>query len=222
MGWRRGMLIALRLNRIPPFGTWSTVKLKELTLLGLEASSLKSLIVVDMVNDDIREGSPLYVGPEGLRIVPRIRRLLEEARRRRLPVIYVCDSRSPEDLEYFAKAWGLPPHAVQGSRGAEVIEELKPVEGDLVVPKPRLSGFYRTGLDQLLKGLNVDTVIITGVSTEVCVFKTAIDAKELGYEVIVVSDCCASRSMGLHELALKHLKRFKVKVEESSELLKRL
>lgn len=183
---------------------------------------MKALIVVDMINDDLREGSPLYVGPEGMRIVSRLQGLIKEARRLKLPVVYVYDSRSPEDLQYFAKAWNLPPHAVQGSKGAEVIEELKPAEGDFVVPKPRLSGFHKTSLDQLLKGLNVDTVIVTGVSTEVCVFKTAIDAKELGYDVIVVSDCCASKSVELHELALKHLKRFKVKVVESSELLKEL
>ncbi|HID09812.1 MAG TPA: cysteine hydrolase, partial [Candidatus Latescibacteria bacterium] len=102
----------------------------------------KAFVVVDMLNDFVREGAPLEVS-KTREVLPNIRRELERARREGMPVIYLCDRHRPDDPEF--KAW--PPHAVVGTDGAEVVQELAPQDGDLVIPKVSYSGFFRTDLE---------------------------------------------------------------------------
>ncbi len=93
--------------------------------------SRKALLVIDMLNDFVLKGAPLEV-PKGREIVPALKKRIEEARREEIPVIYVCDSHDKDDEEF--KVW--PPHAISGTKGAEVIKELKPEEKDYIIRKP--------------------------------------------------------------------------------------
>jgi len=148
-----------------------------------------ALLIIDMLNDFIEKNGALTVPGAG-RIVPRIREILEDARREGIPVIYVKDNHRPDDKEF--EYW--PPHAVSGTWGSEVVEELSPLPGDYIIPKRRYSAFFGTDLDNLLRELEVRKVYLTGVLTNICVYATALDASMRNYSVSVFEDAVASLS----------------------------
>lgn len=165
--------------------------------------SKKALLVIDMLNDFVLPGAPLEV-PETRKVIPNIKREIENARKQGSPVIYVCDVHEPDDREFSRFGW--PAHAVKGTKGAEVVDELKPREGDIIVGKTTYSGFYNTKLDETLKKLDVDTLRLTGCVTSICVMFTASDAVLRGYKVIVVEDGVAGLAKEDHDAALRIMK----------------
>ena len=84
-----------------------------------------------------------------------------------------------------------------------MIDELAPQAGDLIIEKRMLSAFFASDLDFSLRQKGIETLIVTGVATWACVLKTAYDAVELGYKVVVPADCCASVSLEDHEAAIR-------------------
>lgn len=161
-----------------------------------------ALLVIDMLNDFVLEGAPLQV-PGAQKVVPKIKEIVEEARDREVPVIYICDTHDPKDKEF--EHW--PPHAVKGTKGAEVIEALKPTEKDYIVTKRRYSGFFLTDLELVLRDLKVEHLVLTGLLTDICVFQTAADAFQRGYQVTVLKDCVMALSEEDHSWALKQMER---------------
>jgi nicotinamidase/pyrazinamidase len=164
----------------------------------------EALLVIDMLNDFALPGAPLEV-PETRRIAPNIRREIERARKEGLPVLYLCDSHAPDDKEFMRFNW--PAHAVKGTKGAEVIDELAPAPNDLVIPKDTYSGFYGTRLEEALNVLDVGSLRLTGCVTHICVLFTASDAVLRDYAVTVVEDCVAGLSREDHEAALRIMER---------------
>lgn len=150
----------------------------------------QALIVSDMLEDFIRMDGPLPMGEEGINIIPNLQKLIRFCREKAIPVIYSNDALSPDCFLFQSR---MNPHAIQGTPGAKVISELKPEDGDLIVEKPRFSAFFKTELAAILRKRGVDTVVIGGVSTEVCVLSTAYDAVCHDFHVIVLDDCVASR-----------------------------
>jgi nicotinamidase-related amidase len=86
------------------------------------------------------------------------------------------------------------------------LDELKPELTDIILPKRRFSAFFKTDLDQTLRVLGVDTIVVTGVTTEVCVLMTVMDGLSHDFSAILLEDCCASRSKEFHQACL-HLYR---------------
>ena len=156
------------------------------------AASQKAIIVVDLQKDNVGK----YCQP----IIPNVKTLLREARARGIPVIFALDSRYPDDFIFKS---GHPPRTIRGTEGVKVIDELEPGAGDLFVEKRMLSAFFGTDLDFTLRQKGIRTLVVTGVATWACVMKTVFDAAEMGYEVIVPADCCASPAPEGHEAALK-------------------
>jgi len=93
----------------------------------------------------------------------------------------------------------------ENSWGAQIIEELRPKDGDFLNIDKSYNSFYGSKLDKTLKKLKIDTVIITGVHTNICIFNGAAGAVERGYSVIVVSDATAASSEVIHKVALESL-----------------
>lgn len=147
----------------------------------------KTLLVIDMLNDFILQGAPLEV-PKGREIIPALKRRVEEVKREKVPIIYICDEHNKDDEEF--KAW--PPHAILGTEGAEIIKEFKPEEKYYLIKKKRYSGFFRTDLNKVLKKLGAKELIITGLVTNICVFYTAADAIMRGYQVTIFRDSVAA------------------------------
>ncbi len=174
-----------------------------------------AILVIDMLEDFVRGKLKCDMGAK---IIPNIRKLLVSARKKGIPIIYTNDSHI-QGIDKELELWG--PHAIKGSRGASVVEELKPEEGDFVVEKRRYSGFFQTDLDLLLRELGVDTLVLTGLTTNVCVKHTAADAFFRGYKVIVVEDCTGAFTLEDHLDGLKYMKNiYGVEIVKSSDILK--
>lgn len=161
----------------------------------------RALLVIDMLNDFVRENGALPV-PDAKNIIEPLKRLLDRARSEGWHVIYLADTHEPDDKEF--EVWGA--HAVKGTWGNEVIDELKPQEGEVVIPKRRFSGFFGTDLDLTLREKGVTEVVVTGVLTNICVMYTATDAYQRGYRVIVPRNCVAAVDPDMHRFALRQLK----------------
>ena len=157
-----------------------------------------AVIVIDMLDDFV---TGALANPRSQRIIPRIAELLDQARERGWPVVYASDAHLPGDFE--ERVWG--PHALAGSPGARVIRELAPQEGDLELPKRFYSSFYETGLDAYLRQNDVDTVILVGQHTHICVRHTAADALYRGYRIIVPPDGVDSFTQEDHDSGLEYL-----------------
>lgn len=153
-----------------------------------------AFIITDMLNDFVCKDAPLYV-PGVESIIPNLQREIAKARKEGMPILYVNDSHLLEDEEM--KVW--PPHAMEGTPGAEIISELAPQDEDLIIEKHFYDGFYKTGLDAALKSLQIKEITIVGVCTEICVHYTASSAIIRGYTVHVLPDCVC----GLNEANAK-------------------
>ena len=135
-----------------------------------------ALVIADMIHDFVDPNGKLYV-PGIEKIVPYIKRLIDEAHGLGAPVIFVNDAHDPDDAEF--QQWGV--HAVTGTEGSRVVGELAPSEADYVLEKKRYSVFYKTGMDEL----GVDHLVITGTVTNICVLVSAIEALVRGFGVTV-------------------------------------
>ena len=176
-----------------------------------------AILVVDMLNDFVTGALKC---DRGLSIVAKTSELLDGARKLGVPVIF-CNDAHIKGIDHELKLWG--DHAIAGTKGAEVIPELHLSNKDYVVPKRRYSGFFHTDLDLLLKELGVDTVIMTGLHTHMCVRHTSADAYCLGYNVVVAEDATNSFTKEDYESGLKYLKEvYDAKIYSVDELLEML
>src|SRR5262249_30064422 len=154
--------------------------------------SRTALIVVDMENDFVAPRAPMET-PAGRTMLPTLKRALSFCREHGIRIIYTTHAhrRDACDMGRFADLW--PPIAnrtglVDGEPGIEIYPEIAPRAEEIVIKKHRYSAFYGTDLEIILRGLGVDTVIITGVTTENCCHATARDALFRDYKVVFLSD----------------------------------
>jgi nicotinamidase-related amidase len=163
----------------------------------------EALLVIDMLNDFVLPGSPLEV-PETRNVIKNIRREIDAAHSAGKPVLFLCDAHAPDDREFSKFGW--PPHAVRGTKGAEVVDDLKPLPADIVVPKTTYSSFEGTTLDPILKKLGIDSVRLTGCVTHICILFTAYESVLRDYGVTVVEDGVAGIAREDHDAALRIMK----------------
>lgn len=162
---------------------------------------MEALIVVDMQKDFCYRNGALYI-ENAEQIFEATKRVVDEARRRGMRIIFTQDWHRSDDEEF--KLW--PKHCVMNTWGAEIIDELKPREEDYFVKKRRYSAFFATDLDLTLRELKIEKVFICGVATNICVLHTAGDAAIRGYKVAVIKDCTKALSDYDYEYALRHMK----------------
>jgi nicotinamidase-related amidase len=173
---------------------------------------MKALIIVDMLKDFV-DGE--LANPRAQRIVEPLRRLLGHAREEGWVVVFSNDAHRPDDPEL--KVWG--EHAMEGTPGAEVIEELEPRDGEIVSPKRHYGAFDETGLEDQLRELGVDEVVIAGQHTHICVRHSSYGALKSGFEITVPRDAvCAFEGVDEDD-ALEYLKMaYKANVATVEEL----
>jgi nicotinamidase-related amidase len=179
-----------------------------------------ALLLIDVINDLEFEGGDRLLA-HALPMAERIADLRVRARDAGIPTIYVNDNfgRWRSDLGK------LIAHCLEdGVRGAPLVERLRPGERDYFVLKPKHSGFYATTLDTLLQYLDVETVIVGGLTADSCVLFTASDAYLRDLRLVIPSDCVASIEPEYARHALAHMARvLKADTRPSPELdLKRL
>ena len=164
-----------------------------------------AIIVVDMLKDNLKESPRNPYFQVGKAMMPKLRRLLEEGRKKKFPIIFACDSFLEGDFIFKGK---MKVHSIRGTKGAEVVDDLKPEPTDIILPKRRFSAFFKTDLDQTLRVLGVDTIIVSGITTEVCVLMTAMDGLCHDFSAIILEDCTASRSREFHQGCLNLYRDF--------------
>ena len=164
-----------------------------------------AIIVVDMLKDNLKESSRNPYFQEGMAIIPNLQRLLKESRKKGLPIIFACDSFLEGDFIFKGR---MKVHSLRGTEGAEVVDDLKPHPTDIVLPKRRFSAFFKTDLDQTLRTLGIDTIIVTGMTTEVCVLMTVMDGLCHDFSAILLEDCSASRNKEFHQGCLNLYRDF--------------
>ena len=187
----------------------------EMTTEG-EIMAREALLIIDMLNDFVLEGAPLEV-PDTRKIIPAIQKEIETARSKGNPVIYVCDAHDKEDKEFSKFGW--PGHAVDGTKGAEVVDEIRPKKDDIILKKTTYSGFYNTALDDTLKKLGVNSLILTGCVTHICILFTASEAVLRDHKVSVIEGGVAGLAKEDHDAAIRIMKNvLGVRIVKSGKL----
>ncbi|WP_096435158.1 cysteine hydrolase family protein [Alteribacter populi] len=164
-----------------------------------------AIVVIDMLNDFIGPKAALRC-ESGETIVPNIRQAVDFAHDHNIQVIFIQEAHRKNDADFRVR----PVHAIKGTWGHEFIPELTPDEeaGDYVVQKRRHSAFSYTDMDLFLREEQIDTVVLTGVWTNVCVRSTASDALYHGYNVICLTDGTASQDEDMHRSGLRDINLF--------------
>jgi nicotinamidase/pyrazinamidase len=162
---------------------------------------MKALLVIDMLRDFMNPDGALYCGDDARKIIPFVRRKVEEFHAGGDLVVFLTDAHKPDDLEFRI----FRPHAVKGSDGGRIIDDMPVQPGDPVVEKTRYSSFYRTDLDRVLERNRPAEVHVTGVCTSICVMDTVGDLRNRDYPVVVYREGVADFDPEAHAFALKRM-----------------
>jgi len=153
-----------------------------------------AIIIVDMLEGNYskeRKGDK-----EEEIIIPYVKDFLHTCRSLAIPVIFACDSFLRDDFIFRGR---MKPHALRGTTGTQPLTDLEPQSNDIVLEKRRFSAFFKTDLDQTLRTMNVDTVLVGGINTHVCVLATAFDAICHDFYTIILEDLSAAFKREIHE-----------------------
>jgi ureidoacrylate peracid hydrolase len=197
-----------------------------------------ALIIVDMQNDFVHpEGGFAHRARENpeakidlpflMGTVPSVGRLAESFRRAGRPVIYIAHVLKPDYSDAQFPYWRATRGSLSGNRtfitegtwGAQIIDDLKPLPGEHLVVKKGFGGFSNTPLDTILRNLGVTTCVVCGVTTCVCVSTTIRGGVEHNYRMILVSDAVAEVHRDTHEAELKTMARVFAEVKTTSEVV---
>ena len=182
-----------------------------------------ALIIIDMQTDFCGVGG--YVDKMGYDLsltrapIEPIKRLLAVMREQGFHIIHTREGHRPDltDAPPMKVERGDPAMRigapgpmgrmlVRGEPGHDIIPELYPAAGEPVIDKPGKGAFYQTDLELMLKNRGIETLLVCGVTTEVCVNTTVREANDRGFRCIVLSDCCASYFPEFHDMGLKMIK----------------
>ena len=163
----------------------------------------RALLLVDVIKDFRHEdGDRLldsYRDRHGALVAA-----LASARESGMPVVYANDSPEP----WSSDVRRLLEEALESGRAAQLVAAVAPQDGEVVVLKRRYSGFDATPLSSILReDIGVDSILVAGTATEMCVFQTVTDALRLGFEAAVQADACATVDEAHEALALDYLER---------------
>jgi ureidoacrylate peracid hydrolase len=141
--------------------------------------------------------------------VPNMQRLQRACRQKDIEVMYTVIESLTNDgrdrsLDYKITGFNVP----RGSWDAQVLDEIKPMEDEIVFPKTSSSVFISTNIHYILGNLGIDFLIISGMLTDQCISSAVRDACDLGYLVTLITDACATFSQERHETSLSHIKGY--------------
>lgn len=176
-----------------------------------------ALVIVDMQNDFVREGAPMEV-PEARETIAQHRQLIAFCRKAGIPIIYTHFLAGPKRTLLWEWSPEIEPPVMACRRGhkrsytdadgmldcTDVIDEIRPQPDDYMVHKYGYGAFHNTNLEAILCSLGVESIILTGTVTQICVEETGREAFHRGYKTTVVSDAVSSYMPDLHTATLKN------------------
>ena len=167
------------------------------------------LLVIDMQNEFLREGGAVFFHYAS-EIVPNVGRIIAASRSASIPVVFTAHAHEDPKTDGGMTAEFWPDikrgkSLIKGTRGVEVVREIRPLPGEKTVWKHRYSAFYNTDLEIILRGLGVTDLVITGILTNVCCESTARDAFFRDFRVFVVADATATTEPEFQVASLKNL-----------------
>ena len=182
-----------------------------------------ALVIIDMQRDFLEPGGFGETLGNNVALlkaaVPPLQQVLAAAREAGMLIIHTREGHRPDlsDAPKHKVERGEPSLRigqpgpmgrilVRGEPGHDIIPELYPAPGEPVIDKPGKGAFYQTDLELMLKNREIDTLLVCGVTTEVCVNTTVREANDRGFRCIVLSDCCASYFPEFHEAGLAMIK----------------
>lgn len=169
------------------------------------------LLVLDMQKACAEPGGAMYIpsvggAPEGKDVVEPVQRVLEACRAKAIPVAWSLWGLRPDGLDagFADTKWGLEGQLKEfpgswGNGGDELVDGLEPQEGEPVIRKHRFSSFYHTALNEYMKRVGADTLVVAGLSTGNCQLATAIDGANQDYKIVVLADTTAAIPSGLED-----------------------
>ncbi len=184
------------------------------------------LLVVDMQNDFVEQGGSFTSFPKSIGIIPNIEKIISFARSNFIPVIWtLCDHGPPGGGLLLKK---FPPIRDQkvlwlNTKSFELYPRMtQPLPSEYKIIKPKYDAFFGTNLESILKNLRTESLIIMGISTEVCCESTARSAFHRDFQVAFVSDATATRTDGAHNATLRAIDNYFGRVLTTEELLSEL
>ena len=162
------------------------------------------VMVIDMERGFTDPKGALYAGETVRQILDPIKHILEAETKRGSQIIFTRDWHEPDDPEF--KMW--PPHCVKGTWETEIDPDLVEfTQNATIINKRRYSAFFDTNLDAILKQIEPDQVIVTGVATDICVMYTTADLRNRDYPVVIPANAVTSFDPEAHAFALKHMEK---------------
>jgi ureidoacrylate peracid hydrolase len=202
------------------------IKLKDFTIN-------PALLVIDVQNGFVSKGGSYdLLGMETSHyrdIIPKIRDLINLCKNVRIPIFYTQAVRESSGIDLLTRSHKILPKSreerikkkpicVRETWDAEIVDDIKPAEGDHVVIKRRDSAFHDTEIGVWLRSLNIDTLIFCGIDTSICVETSLRDAFNIGYDVVLISDATASNNKKHYESTLENVKGYYGMVMDMKEL----
>ncbi|WP_066639535.1 isochorismatase family cysteine hydrolase [Desulfolucanica intricata] len=167
----------------------------------LKERSKALLVIVDMLKDFLDPEGKLYCGDKAREIIPFVKNLIESFKKSNNDIIFICDSHRVNDKE-FEK---FPPHCVEGTEGALVIDELNNYVNNNIIRKNRYSAFFNTEFEEFLLKGNYDEVHVVGVCTNICVLYTVEELCNREIKTIVYKQGVQSFDENAHKYALQQM-----------------
>jgi len=166
-----------------------------------------ALIVIDIQAETFqdRTGEAIPTMPNYPERMLKVRAVIDKARERDIPVIFIQEVHRPDLVDFGRELDGDEDvHCIETSPGTDIaVEEMGFLPNDYLIKKRRYSAFFGTDFEILLRGLKVDTLILCGGLTDVCVHYTFVDGHQSDYFCRVIDDCVAGSSEDAHEASLR-------------------
>ncbi|HNZ87411.1 MAG TPA: isochorismatase family cysteine hydrolase [Methanofastidiosum sp.] len=161
-----------------------------------------ALLIINMLNDFVYGDSKYEYARD---VISPIREISKFFREQNFPVIYICDSH----LKNFDREVEIRgEHAIDGTSGAKIIDELNPKDGDYTIKKRKYSGFYGTGLDELLREMGMKNLVFSGLLTSLSLRHTVADAYYRSYRCIMLTNACCDVKKDLHLKSILYIRDY--------------